>query len=53
LKLALAYEIDIARASRPIHGEYFEVRELFTEEFMLVAQCLPSSYRLPLEWRML
>jgi len=43
LKLALAYEIDCALASQPIHDPRLEVRELFTEELLLA---LPSGHRL-------
>lgn len=35
LKLALAYEIDFALASRPIHDERLEVRDLFAEELLV------------------
>ena len=43
LKLALAYEIDFALASQPVHDPRLEVRELFTEELLLV---LPPGHRL-------
>jgi LysR family hydrogen peroxide-inducible transcriptional activator len=43
LKLALAYEIDFALASQPIHEPRLEVRELFTEELLLA---LPPSHPL-------
>jgi len=42
LKLALAYEIDFALATQPIHDERLEVRELFTEELMLA---VPRGHR--------
>jgi LysR family hydrogen peroxide-inducible transcriptional activator len=35
LKLLLACEIDFALASRPIHDERLEVRELFSEELLI------------------
>jgi LysR family transcriptional regulator, hydrogen peroxide-inducible genes activator len=35
LKLALAYEIDFALASRPIHDQRMEIRDLFAEELRL------------------
>ena len=35
LKLAQAYEIDFALASRPIHDDRIEVRDLFAEELRL------------------
>src|SRR5579862_4151827 len=35
LKLALACEIDFALASRPIHDERLEVKDLFSEELLL------------------
>jgi LysR family hydrogen peroxide-inducible transcriptional activator len=43
LKLALAYEIDLALASQPIQDPRLEVRELFTEELMLA---LPPGHPL-------
>jgi LysR family transcriptional regulator, hydrogen peroxide-inducible genes activator len=43
LKLALAYEIDLALASLPIADERLEVRELFTEELLLA---LPQGHPL-------
>jgi len=43
LKLALAYEIDFALASQPIHDQRLEVRELFTEELLLA---LPPGHPL-------
>ena len=43
LKLALAYEIDFALASRPIQDERLEVRELLTEELLLA---LPAEHPL-------
>lgn len=43
LKSALAYEIDFALASHPIHDERLEVRELFTEELLLA---LPPAHPL-------
>lgn len=35
LKLAHAYEIDFVLASRPIHDEHVEIRDLFAEELRL------------------
>jgi LysR family hydrogen peroxide-inducible transcriptional activator len=43
LKLAQAYEIDFALASRPIQDERMEVKDLFTEELRLA---LPPGHRL-------
>jgi len=43
LKLALAYEIDLALASLPIADERLEMRELFTEELLLA---LPPGHPL-------
>ena len=43
LKLALAYEIDLALASRPIKDDRMELRDLFTEELVLA---LPSNHPL-------
>ena len=43
LKLALACEIDFALASRPIHDERLEVRELFSEELLIA---LPPGHPL-------
>lgn len=43
LRLAQAYEIDFALASRPIHDDRMEVRDLFAEE-LLVA--IPPGHRL-------
>jgi len=43
LKLALAYEIDLALASRPITDDRLEVRDLFTEELLLA---LPPEHPL-------
>jgi len=43
LKLAQAYEIDFALASRPIQDERMEVKNLFTEELRLA---LPPGHRL-------
>ncbi len=43
LKLALAYEIDLALASQPIHDPRLEVRELFAEELLLA---LPPGHPL-------
>jgi LysR family hydrogen peroxide-inducible transcriptional activator len=43
LKLALAYEIDFALASQPIHDPRLEVRKLFTEELLLA---LPPGHPL-------
>jgi LysR family transcriptional regulator, hydrogen peroxide-inducible genes activator len=43
LKLAQAYEIDFALASRPIHDERMQVKDLFTEELRLA---LPPGHRL-------
>jgi len=43
LKLALAYEIDFALASRPIQDERLEVKELFAEELLLA---LPPGHPL-------
>ncbi len=43
LKLALAYEIDFALASRPIQDERLAVRELFAEELLLA---LPPGHPL-------
>lgn len=43
LKLALACEIDFALASRPIHEERLELRDLFSEELLLA---LPPDHRL-------
>jgi len=43
VKLALAYEVDFALASRPIKDERLEVRELFTEELLLA---LPPEHPL-------
>src|SRR5579863_6324932 len=43
LKLANAYEIDFALASRPIHDERLEVKDLFSEELLLA---LPPGHRL-------
>jgi LysR family hydrogen peroxide-inducible transcriptional activator len=43
LKLALAYEIDLALASLPIADERLEVSELFTEELLLA---LPQGHPL-------
>ncbi len=43
LKLAQAYEIDLALASRPIHDPRMEVKDLFTEELRLA---LPRGHRL-------
>jgi LysR family hydrogen peroxide-inducible transcriptional activator len=43
LKLAQGYEIDFALASHPIHGEHFEVKELFSEELLLA---LPPGHPL-------
>jgi DNA-binding transcriptional LysR family regulator len=43
LKLALAYEIDVALASQPIQDERLEVRELFSEELLLA---LPPGHPL-------
>ncbi len=43
LKLAQAYEIDFALASRPIQDQRMEVKDLFTEELRLA---LPPGHRL-------
>jgi LysR family transcriptional regulator, hydrogen peroxide-inducible genes activator len=43
LKLALAYEIDLALASEPIRDQRLEVRELFSEELLLA---LPHGHPL-------
>jgi LysR family hydrogen peroxide-inducible transcriptional activator len=43
LKLAQAYEIDFALASRPIQDQRMEVKDLFTEELRLA---LPVGHRL-------
>lgn len=43
LKLAQAYEIDFALASRPIQDQRMEVKHLFTEELRLA---LPPGHRL-------
>ena len=43
LRLAQAYEIDFALASRPIQDERMEVKDLFTEELRLA---LPRGHRL-------
>lgn len=43
LKLALAYEIDLALASQPIQDQRLEVRELFAEELVLA---LPPGHPL-------
>ena len=43
LKLAQAYEIDFALASRPIQDQRMEVKDLFTEELRLA---LPRGHRL-------
>jgi LysR family transcriptional regulator, hydrogen peroxide-inducible genes activator len=43
LKLAQAYEIDFALASRPIQDQRMEVKDLFTEELRLA---LPPRHRL-------
>jgi LysR family hydrogen peroxide-inducible transcriptional activator len=43
LKLALAYEIDFALASRPINDDRLEVRDLHTEELLLA---LPPGHAL-------
>jgi DNA-binding transcriptional LysR family regulator len=43
LKLAQAYEIDFAVASRPIQDQRMEVKDLFTEELRLA---LPPGHRL-------
>ena len=43
LKLALAYEIDFALASHPLHDERLAIRELFTEELLLA---LPPGHPL-------
>jgi LysR family hydrogen peroxide-inducible transcriptional activator len=43
LKLANAYEIDFALASRPIQDERLEVKDLFSEELLLA---LPPGHRL-------
>ena len=43
LKLAGAYEIDVALASRPIQDQRMEVKELFTEELRVA---LPPGHRL-------
>ncbi|MEW6304952.1 MAG: LysR family transcriptional regulator [Verrucomicrobiota bacterium] len=43
LKLALAYEIDLAIVSQPIRDERLEVRELFAEELLLA---LPPGHPL-------
>jgi LysR family hydrogen peroxide-inducible transcriptional activator len=43
LKLALNCEIDLAPASRPIHDERMEVRELFSEELLIA---LPPGHPL-------
>ena len=43
LKLAQAYEIDFALASRPIPDQRMEVKDLFTEELRLA---LPPGHRL-------
>lgn len=43
LKLALAYEIDLALASLPVADERLDVRELFTEELLLA---LPQGHPL-------
>jgi LysR family hydrogen peroxide-inducible transcriptional activator len=43
IKLALAYEIDFALASHPIHDERLELRELLTEELLLA---LPPGHAL-------
>jgi LysR family hydrogen peroxide-inducible transcriptional activator len=43
LTLALACEIDFALASRPIHDERLEVRELFSEELLIA---LPPGHPL-------
>lgn len=43
LNLAQAYEIDFALASQPIHGEHFELKELFSEELLLA---LPPDHPL-------
>lgn len=43
LKLLLACEIDFALASRPIHDERLETRELFSEELLIA---VPPGHRL-------
>jgi len=43
LRLAGAYEIDVALASRPIQDQRMEVKELFTEELRVA---LPPGHRL-------
>lgn len=43
LKMALACELDLALASRPIREERCEVRDLFAEELLLA---LPADHRL-------
>jgi LysR family hydrogen peroxide-inducible transcriptional activator len=43
LKLAQAYEIDLALASRPIQDQRMKVKDLFTEELRLA---LPRGHRL-------
>jgi LysR family hydrogen peroxide-inducible transcriptional activator len=43
LKLAQAYEIDFALASRPIQDQRMQVKDLFTEELRLA---LPPGHRL-------
>jgi LysR family hydrogen peroxide-inducible transcriptional activator len=43
LAMSLAYELDFAVTSLPIHDDRFEVRELFSEDLLLA---LPSTHRL-------
>jgi LysR family hydrogen peroxide-inducible transcriptional activator len=43
VRLALAYEIDFALASRPLHDTRLEIRELFSEELLLA---LPPTHPL-------
>ena len=43
LKMAHAYDIDLALASRPIQDERFDVRDLFAEELLLM---LPAGHPL-------